>query len=149
MLQHDTEDSTKLRKKSGNPGYNIGAPIRGLHNISKEESTPKIWSGQEPSSLCRTSSLRDISFLEDTQSGCFLQLSRENFTNCEQLRNEIIRIQAELVEMELLIAKGGNYTNIYKTTPIYTAKDTNEHFVPMIFEDFSTIGDDNSTNNLV
>ena len=105
--------------------------------------------------------MRDISFLEDTQSGCFLQLSRSNFTNCEQLRNEIIRIQAELIEMELLIAKGGNvnttsqfvdknnYTNIYKITPIYTVQDTNEHFIPMIFEDFSSIGDDNGTNNLV
>ena len=49
----------------------------------------------DASSLCRTSSLRWISFLEDTQSGCFLQLSRKNFTDCEQLRNEISRIQAQ------------------------------------------------------
>ena len=66
----------------------------------------------DSSSLCRTSSLRWISFLEDTQSGCFLQLSRKNFTHCEQLRNEISRIQAELIEIELLIAKGGSNSDV-------------------------------------
>jgi len=140
--QYDT-NKPDLVKKSGNPGYNIGEPIRGFHNETKEESAPKIWYSHDASSLCRTSSLRWISFLEDTQSGCFLQLSRKNFTDCEQLRNEISRIQAELIEMELLIAKGGsdvdrNYTTYSNDFSEENERDDMRQTVPILFEDFSS-----------
>ena len=40
--QYDTNEPN-LIKKPGNPGYNIGEPIRGFHNETREESAPKIW----------------------------------------------------------------------------------------------------------
>ena len=42
LPQYDTNEPN-LMKKSGNPGYNIGEPIRGFHNETREESGPKIW----------------------------------------------------------------------------------------------------------
>ena len=48
-----------------------------------------------------------MKFGQDTQSGCFISLARENFTDCDQLRNQIAKIQAELIDLDLLIAKGG------------------------------------------
>lgn len=108
---------------SGNPGYQIGKPVLGAKNDTElVEKSPKIWSTHR-SSLCMFTPLQSVNFLKDSQSGCLLELSKDNLTNCEQLREDIKTIQYQLMNIDALISKGGSLKN--------------ESFVSIIFEDFS------------
>lgn len=102
----------------------------GINNETGKEIPLRLWhaskASKETGSSCRAS---QITFLEDTQSGCLLQLWRQNFTDCDQLRNDIRRLQAELIELKLMISKGALM----------------DDFVPIIFEDFSTKSHHNET----
>lgn len=75
---------------------------------------PKLWGH---------SSLQPITFLENTKSGHLLSLTRRNFTSCEVLSEKIRRYQEQLVDLNMMIAKGLDQ----------------EEFVPLIFEDHSNI----------
>lgn len=110
---HHHKNPTVL-KKSGQPGYNPGQPI-----ITGEESSRnnriqpsdfglKLWQTVSNSrSLCRQSGLQNVQFLRDFQSGCLLELSRDNFTDCARLQENIVAIQNGLIFAEF-VAKGGN-----------------------------------------
>ena len=123
----------------GNPGYVIGAPIQGIHNKSQEKLLPRIWHTSliSESSDCTLSFTKSIGFLDNSQSSCLLPLSRDNFTDCNQLREQVRRIQAELIESaDLLIAKGAPASN----------PNDDDNF-PITFEDFSTAMTNNSTES--
>ena len=108
---HDVNE--KVEPKSGNPGYDIGKPIKGLDN------DPKVW-GTHHSSLCRHSPLRPVPFLQDSISGCLLQLSRDNFTNCADLSEALRDLHFQAIST-LNISKGGD----------------EEDYIPIIFEDLT------------
>ena len=110
-----------MKEKSGNPGYDIGKPIKGLN------TDPKIW-GTHQSSLCRNTPLKPVSFLQNSISGCFLQLSRENFTKCSDLAEALRDLHFEAIST-FNISKGGD----------------EEDYVPIIFEDLTQYLVHNST----
>ena len=108
---HDVE--TEVIEKSGNPGYEIGKPIKGLY------SDPKIWATHQ-SSLCRFTPTTSMLFLKNSISACFLQLSRDNFTKCQDLREGLRDLHFEAIST-YNVSKGGD----------------EDEYVPVIFEDFT------------
>jgi hypothetical protein len=141
-----SDETTNFKRKSGEPGYDFGKPLLAAKNVSEPELEvdprgPRLWTSTDPTSLCRHSSLKKIEFLKDSQSGCLLELSKANFTNCQDLKNQIRSIQAQLVQStdqgsSILIAKGGNPENM-----------TLEDHIEMLFEDETKYDhSDNETN---
>ena len=113
------------KEKSGNPGYNIGKPIKGLN------TDPKTW-GTHPSSLCRNTPLKPISFLQNSISGCFIRLSRDNFTQCSELSEALRDLHFEAIST-FNISKGGD----------------EEDYVPIIFEDLTQYLVNNATQECI
>ena len=113
---------------SGNPGYDIDKSLISALNISETNialiSSPKLWSISRTSS-CKSTPFQDIKFLKDTQSGCLVNLSESNFSDCTQLQQSIRNIQKELVDIQSWIAKGGDLSNNITD------------YVKIIHEDFS------------
>ena len=64
---------------SGNPGYNINSNIISGLNISDGlmafTPSPKVWSISR-SSLCKSTPLKPIKFLKESQSGCLVYLTK-------------------------------------------------------------------------
>ncbi len=70
--------------------------------------------------------MEQLNFRQDFQSGCFVELSQSNFTNCSVLQESIREIQRSLADQDkILVAKGGNLNM------------TIEEHVEIIVEDFS------------
>ncbi len=86
------------QERSGNPGYNHGRPVisgRWL-NVSgfswDPDGGPKLWR-PAASSLCRDAAAETADFGVDVASSCAVQLSAENFTDCEALETTIENLQ--------------------------------------------------------
>jgi hypothetical protein len=77
--------------KSGEPGYDPGRPLI-VANIDSglriESVGIRHWRHENVKSLCRQSTLKNVEFMDDVVSGCFVELRRENFTDCKSLRFE-------------------------------------------------------------
>jgi hypothetical protein len=89
FIHKSTKD--KAVQKSGEPGYDPGRPL--VVASQKSNSGFRIdpdgirhWSNIDSTSLCRKSFHRKVNFFEDVSSGCFVELVRNNFTNCRNLR---------------------------------------------------------------
>lgn len=89
--------------KSGEPGYIKGKPMLAgtLEEEEGENKKKKLkvlshgLSSWQPtsSSLCRDSGREPVAFGVDLRSGCLLQLSRRNFSNCSELAESVLNIQ--------------------------------------------------------
>lgn len=68
---------------SGNPGYQLGKPVRALHTDGMNVTTLHLW---QPAGrgLCTSAALRPVLFGEDASSGCLLEVGIKE--NCTQLR---------------------------------------------------------------
>ncbi|KAG2471459.1 TECT2 protein, partial [Polypterus senegalus] len=96
--------------KSGNPGYQIGKPViagnlqSGTGKINR--TTLNLW---EPvgNGLCSNAKTTAVLFRQDSITGCLLQLSQQNFTNCTYLRDSVQNTLSALVPATL-VAKMGN-----------------------------------------
>ena len=111
---HQVEKATEeedVFETSGNPGYVVGKPlIVGTPDVDSSEifvesSGFQTWVPAS-SSLCRDSSVTPVNFGQDTRSGCFVQLSRDNFTDCETLAESILLLQDSLLTSSH-VARGG------------------------------------------
>lgn len=81
--------------RSGNPGYETGKPLI-AGDIT--ENGDIVYSNNQihvlkpaPNGLCQFSSPHNATFREDIDSACFLQLSANSLSDCNDLRNEIFR----------------------------------------------------------
>ncbi len=95
------------RRRSGQPGYDIGGALvtsGSFHTWSLPASQ------SQDSSLCRDASVRKVSFGDDVvASGCFVELGRDNFTDCRQLRRSLEEVfDALFASAE--VYKGGNHS---------------------------------------
>eukprot|EP00094_Tigriopus_californicus_P001832 TCALIF_01768-PA protein Name:"Similar to Tctn2 Tectonic-2 (Rattus norvegicus)" AED:0.33 eAED:0.33 QI:0/0.66/0/0.75/0.66/0.25/4/0/648 len=133
---NDLYKSRTIRRISGNPGYEIGAPLISgmLHNgtFKRLNQGISIWKAT-PSSLCRDSTLVPIGFGTNVQGGCLLQLSRLDFNDCYSLENKILNLQSALIKSQV-VARGGNVNGMSESD-----------FVPIIHDDDGTYLKSNST----
>ncbi|XP_028400295.1 tectonic-2-like [Dendronephthya gigantea] len=109
-----TVDATRLpfiqpvvEERSGNPGY-----IRGKKVIAKANQTTQghvsLWSTSS-TGLCAEAKTSDLTFGENSHTGCLLRLSLNDFINCTLLRNTVLERQRNLVGASF-VARRGNAT---------------------------------------
>jgi hypothetical protein len=101
----------RVEHTSGNPGYDVGKPVI-VGDFSYETGFVKKSSGlltwhPAATSLCRDATVVPVAFSCDVSTACSIQLSADNFTNCEALVTAVSIIQDALVSASV-VAKGGN-----------------------------------------
>lgn len=93
-------------ERSGNPGYQLGRPVRALHaGRSDPASALSLW---QPAGrgLCASAPLRPVLFGEDALSGCLLEVGMEE--NCTQLREKAAGILESLIQATHVAARGNS-----------------------------------------
>ncbi|XP_074527283.1 tectonic-2 [Halichoeres trimaculatus] len=98
---------------SGNPGYQVGRPvIAGIVDMLDNDTGPiqrtlvSLWKPVSDG-LCSTVETKPILFGENSTSGCLLQVSRQNLSQCDLLRETVTTLQSSLVTATY-VAKRGN-----------------------------------------
>ncbi|KAK0150983.1 Tectonic-2 [Merluccius polli] len=103
---------TGQQKKSGNPGYLVGAPVvAGFvdtldNNTFIERSSINIWQPVNDG-VCSTAEMRPIMFGVNATAGCLLAVNLHNLTQCDILRETVASLQASLVTATH-VAKSGD-----------------------------------------
>nr|AAP92640.1 Cc1-3 [Rattus norvegicus] len=89
---------------SGNPGYQLGKPVRALHTDGMNVTTLHLW---QPAGrgLCTSAALRPVLFGEDASSGCLLEVGIKE--NCTQLRENVLQ-RLDLLIQATHVARRGN-----------------------------------------
>lgn len=89
---------------SGNPGYQLGKPVRALHANGMNVTTLHLW---QPAGrgLCTSAALRPILFGENAFSGCLLEVGIKE--NCTQLRENVLQ-RLDLLIQATHVARRGN-----------------------------------------
>ncbi|XP_043298277.1 tectonic-2 isoform X2 [Cervus elaphus] len=96
---------------SGNPGYQLGKPVRALSiNGTNNVTTLHLWYSAGRS-LCSTATLKPILFGENALSGCLLQVGINE--NCTQLRENAVELLDSLVQATHVAMRGNsNYNDL-------------------------------------
>ncbi|XP_008155490.2 tectonic-2 [Eptesicus fuscus] len=98
-------------ERSGNPGYQLGRPVRALHaGRSDPAAALSLW---QPAGrgLCASAPLRPVLFGENALSGCLLEVGIEE--NCTRLRNKAAEILDSLIHATHVAARGNSdYRNL-------------------------------------
>nr|XP_004611200.1 unnamed protein product [Sorex araneus] len=107
-VQFVTSNSGDEKEVSGNPGYQLGRPLRALDtNGTSNVTTLHLW---QPvgSGLCAEARLKPILFGENAQSGCFLPVGGLQAENCTQLREEASEHLKSLVRVTHVAVRGNS-----------------------------------------
>ncbi|XP_074061522.1 tectonic-2 isoform X2 [Macrotis lagotis] len=104
-------NATESQKRSGNPGYYFGKPVRALNIQSENNATTlNLWR-PDGRSLCKGIETTPILFGEDAVSGCLLEINSDD--NCIQLREDVTNRFLSLVQATHVGKKGNtDYQNI-------------------------------------
>ena len=80
------------------------------NRLVRSQEGLRVWdSSHATSSQCSSTPLMPVTFLDDSQTGCFLNLVRTNFSDCADLRRTVKAIQDHLTP-GVLLSKGGGAT---------------------------------------
>ncbi|XP_038202365.1 tectonic-2 [Arvicola amphibius] len=101
FLNHDSGDE---KESSGNPGYQLGKPVRALHTDGMNVTALHLW---QPAGrgLCTSAALRPILFGENVLAGCLLEVGINE--NCTQLRENVLQ-RLDLLIQATHVARRGN-----------------------------------------
>nr|XP_048303163.1 tectonic-2 isoform X2 [Myodes glareolus] len=101
FLSHDSGDE---KESSGNPGYQLGKPVRALHTDGMNVTALHLW---QPAGrgLCTSAALRPILFGENVLAGCLLEVGINE--NCTQLRENVLQ-RLDLLIQATHVARRGN-----------------------------------------
>ncbi|XP_052024706.1 tectonic-2 [Apodemus sylvaticus] len=90
---------------SGNPGYQLGKPVRALHANGMNVTTLHLW---QPAGrgLCTSAALRPILFGENAFSGCLLEVGIKE--NCTQLRENVLQRLGLLIQATHVARRGNS-----------------------------------------
>ncbi|XP_051828613.1 tectonic-2 isoform X1 [Antechinus flavipes] len=107
-----TFNATEGLKRSGNPGYHPGKPVRVLNVASADNvSTINLWR-PVGSGLCTEVETSPVLFGEDAVSGCLWEVAIDE--NCTHLRAEVMNRLKSLVQATHVAKKGNaDYGNIH------------------------------------
>ncbi|XP_036132563.1 tectonic-2 [Molossus molossus] len=99
------------KETSGNPGYQLGRPVRALDsNRVNPVSALHLW---QPAGrgLCTSTAFRPASFGEDALSGCLLEVALHE--NCSRLREKAVDMLDSLIQATHVAARGNSdYNNV-------------------------------------
>ncbi|XP_060049238.1 tectonic-2 isoform X6 [Erinaceus europaeus] len=104
-----SHNSGNEKESSGNPGYQLGKPVRALDtNRMDNITTLRLW---QPAGrgLCTSASFRPILFGENALSGCLLEVGIDE--NCTQLRENTLEQLDSLVQATHVAMRGNSDYN--------------------------------------
>uniref|UniRef100_A0AC11DEV2 Tectonic family member 2 n=1 Tax=Ovis aries TaxID=9940 RepID=A0AC11DEV2_SHEEP len=94
---------------SGNPGYQLGKPVRALStNGTNNVTTLHLWYSAGRS-LCSTATVKPILFGENALSGCLLEVGINE--NCTRLRENAVELLDSLVQVTHVAMRGNSDYN--------------------------------------
>ncbi|XP_027422804.1 tectonic-2 isoform X5 [Bos indicus x Bos taurus] len=94
---------------SGNPGYQLGKPVRALStNGTNNVTTLHLWY-PAGGSLCSTATRKPILFGENVLSGCLLEVGINE--NCTKLRENAVELLDSLVQVTHVAMRGNSDYN--------------------------------------
>ncbi|XP_038619608.1 tectonic-2 isoform X1 [Tachyglossus aculeatus] len=91
---------------SGNPGYQIGKPVRALNTNGVDNiTTLNLWH-PDAGGLCTSATFTPVLFGENTLSGCHLEVGINE--NCTQFRENVTEILNSLVQATHVAMRGNS-----------------------------------------
>lgn len=102
-------NSGNEKKTSGNPGYQIGRPVRALNtNGASNVTTLHLWQSVGKG-LCTSATFKPVLFGENTLSGCLLDVVINE--NCSQLRETAFELLNSLIQATHVAMRGNSDYN--------------------------------------
>ncbi|XP_005403078.1 PREDICTED: tectonic-2 isoform X2 [Chinchilla lanigera] len=99
-------NSGNEKEFSGNPGYQLGKPVRALNASGIGNATAlHVWQSAGRS-LCSSATFRPVLFGENVQSGCLLEVGIHE--NCTRLRERAAESLGSLVQATHVAARGNS-----------------------------------------
>nr|XP_045743771.1 tectonic-2 [Mirounga angustirostris] len=106
FLSYNSGDEKEF---SGNPGYQLGKPVRALNtNRMNNEMTLYLWQSAGRG-LCASATFKPILFGENALSGCLLEV--EIHENCTQLRENAVELLDSLIQATHVATRGNSDYN--------------------------------------
>ncbi|XP_045881970.1 tectonic-2 isoform X1 [Meles meles] len=106
FLSYNSGDEKEF---SGNPGYQLGKPVRALDiNRMNNETTLHLWQSAGRG-LCTSATFKPVLFGEDTLSGCLLEVGIHE--NCTRLRENAAELLDSLVRATHVAMRGNSDYN--------------------------------------
>nr|XP_030715926.1 tectonic-2 isoform X3 [Globicephala melas] len=104
-------NSGNEKELSGNPGYQLGKPVRALNtNRMNNVTTLHLWQSAGRG-LCISATFKPILFGENALSGCLLEVGINE--NCTQLRENAVELLDSLMQVTHVAMRGNsNYNNL-------------------------------------
>ncbi|XP_057602378.1 tectonic-2 isoform X3 [Hippopotamus amphibius kiboko] len=99
------------KELSGNPGYQLGKPVRALNtNRMSNVTTLHLWQSAGRG-LCTSAAFKPILFGENALSGCLLEVGINE--NCTQLRENAVELLDSLIQATHVAMRGNsNYGDL-------------------------------------
>uniref|UniRef100_G1PBP9 Tectonic family member 2 n=1 Tax=Myotis lucifugus TaxID=59463 RepID=G1PBP9_MYOLU len=94
------------KERSGNPGYQLGRPVRAAHAGRRDPAAAlSLW---QPAGrgLCASATLRPVLFGENALAGCLLEVGTEE--NCTRLRDKAAEILDSLIQATHVATRGNS-----------------------------------------
>ncbi|XP_008589736.1 PREDICTED: tectonic-2 [Galeopterus variegatus] len=99
-------NSGNEKESSGNPGYQLGKPVRALNNNGMNNvTTLHLWQSAGRG-LCTSTTLKPILFGENALSGCLLEAGINE--NCTQLRENAVERLDSLIQATHVAMRGNS-----------------------------------------
>ncbi|KAF3820601.1 hypothetical protein GH733_005146 [Mirounga leonina] len=106
FLSYNSGDEKEF---SGNPGYQLGKPVRALNtNRMNNEMTLYLWQSAGRG-LCASATFKPILFGENALSGCLLEVGIHE--NCTQLRENAVELLDSLIQATHVATRGNSDYN--------------------------------------
>ncbi|XP_006910037.1 tectonic-2 [Pteropus alecto] len=102
-------NSGNEKKTSGNPGYQVGRPVRALNTDGASNvTTLHLWQSVGKG-LCSSATFKPVLFGENTLSGCLLDVAINE--NCSQLRETAFELLNSLIQATHVAMRGNSDYN--------------------------------------
>lgn len=98
-------NSGNEKETSGNPGYQLGKPVRALNTNGMNVTTLHLWQSAGKG-WCRTATVKPILFGENAFSGCLLDVGIDE--SCTQLRENAAGLFDSLVQATHVAMRGNS-----------------------------------------
>ncbi|XP_025745622.1 tectonic-2 isoform X1 [Callorhinus ursinus] len=105
FLSYNSGDEKEF---SGNPGYQLGKPVRALNPNRLNETTLHLWQSAGRG-LCASATFKPILFGENALSGCLLEVAIHE--NCTQLRENAVKRLDSLIQATHVAMRGNSDYN--------------------------------------
>ncbi|XP_010968028.1 tectonic-2 isoform X1 [Camelus ferus] len=102
-------NSGNEKESSGNPGYQLGKPVRALStNQTSNATTLHLWQSAGRG-LCTSATFKPVLFGENALSGCLLEVAMNE--NCAQLRENAVELLDSLIPATHVAMRGNSDYN--------------------------------------